>query len=71
MGKKTITAAALFSVFSLAALPASAGGVGTPEIEPEVFTATEAAAAGTLGSVPGLILLGVLVGGIAIAGDSD
>jgi hypothetical protein len=51
--------------------PAYAGGVGEPEIEPEVFTASEAVAAGSLGGTPGLILLGVLVGGLVIAGDSN
>jgi hypothetical protein len=71
MRKKFVTGFAAIALFSVAALPALAGGVGEPEIEPEVFTSDEAVAAGTLGGREGLIILALIVGGIAVAGDSN
>lgn len=71
MRKRIVTGLAFGAAVSLAATTAFAGGIGAPEIEPEVFTADEQVAAGTLGSRTGLIILGLIVGGIAIAGDSN
>lgn len=71
MRNKFVTGLSAFAAVATFALPASAGGIGEPEIEPEVFTATEAVAAGSLGGAPGIILLGVIVGGILISGDSQ
>lgn len=71
MRNKFVTGIVASAFLAALALPAAAGGIGEPEIEPEVFTATEAVAAGSLGGVPALILLGVVVGGVLISGDSN
>lgn len=68
MRKKLVTCLAALILLPGAAF---AGGVGEPEIEPEVFEADEEVAAGTLASNSGLILLGLVIGGLVIAGDSD
>ena len=68
MRKNFVTIAATIAVFGATSLPALADGLGTPEIEPEVFVDT---AAGSLGSNAGIILVGLLIGGLAIAGDSN
>ncbi|MBT8423415.1 MAG: hypothetical protein HKN98_05870 [Silicimonas sp.] len=71
MRKKIVTSLAIGAVMSMSAMPAFAGGLGEPEIEPEVFTADDEVAAGTLGSNAGLIIVGLIVGGLVIAGDSN
>lgn len=71
MREKIVTGLLAGTVTLAMALPAAAGGIGEPEIEPEVFTTTEAVAAGSLGGAPGLILLGVVAGAVLIAGDSE
>ena len=71
MRKNFVTIAATIAVFGATSLPALADGLGTPEIEPDVFVDTDAVAAGSLGSNAGIILVGLLIGGLAIAGDSN
>ena len=71
MRKNMVTGCLVAAIFSVTAAPAFAGGVGEPEIEPEVFTADDEVAAGALGGNSGLIILGLLVGGLLVAGDSN
>ena len=71
MRKNFVSGLVTATLIAAFAAPVYAGGVGEPEIEPEVFSAGDEVAAGSLGGTPGLILLGVLVGGLVIAGDSN